>query len=53
MAQIFKKKILIDLDGVLNEYKGQYYADTIPEIKAGVVNFYGFSDTFEICFCYS
>lgn len=39
MAQIFKKKILIDLDGVLNEYKGQYYADTNPEIKAGVVNF--------------
>ena len=36
----FTKKILIDLDGVLNEYgKEKYDENYIPKIKAGVVEF--------------
>ena len=36
----FKKKILIDLDGVLNEYgKEAYDENFIPEIKDGAVDF--------------
>ena len=35
-----KKKILIDLDGVLNEYgKENYDENYIPEIKSGAVEF--------------
>ena len=35
----FKKTILIDLDGVLNEYTGSYDKNYIPPIKAGAKNF--------------
>ena len=34
-----KKTILIDLDGVLNEYKGDFKPDYIPPMKAGADNF--------------
>ena len=34
-----KKTILIDLDGVLNQYKGEYNPDFIPPIKAGAYEF--------------
>ena len=34
-----KKTILIDLDGVLNEYVGNYDKDFIPPIKAGAKEF--------------
>ena len=34
-----KKKILLDLDGVLNTYTGNYNADYIPPIKDGDVEF--------------
>ena len=37
---MFKKKILIDLDGVLNEYGKELYDENfIPEIKDGAVDF--------------
>ena len=37
---MFKKKILIDLDGVLNEYgKEKYDENYIPEIKIGAFDF--------------
>ena len=37
---MFKKKILVDLDGVLNEYgKEKYDENHIPEIKTGAKNF--------------
>ena len=37
---MFKKKILIDLDGVLNQYgKEKYDENYIPEIKDGVTSF--------------
>lgn len=35
----FRKKILIDLDGVLNEYSGNYDENYIPEIKNGAKEF--------------
>ena len=35
----FKKTILIDLDGVLNEYKGKFDKDFIPPIKLGAKEF--------------
>jgi hypothetical protein len=35
----YKKKILIDLDGVLNEYRGEYDENSIPEIKKGAKEF--------------
>ena len=35
----FKKTILIDLDGVLNEYKGEFDKDFIPPIKLGAKEF--------------
>src|SRR5574344_1835162 len=35
----FKKTILIDLDGVLNEYKGIFDKNFIPEIKCGAKKF--------------
>ena len=34
-----KKTILIDLDGVLNNYVGNYNKDFIPPIKAGAKEF--------------
>ena len=35
-----KKRILIDLDGVLNEYEKEKYDENyIPEIKEGAVEF--------------
>ena len=34
-----KKTILIDLDGVLNDYVGNYDKDFIPPIKAGAKEF--------------
>lgn len=34
-----KKTILIDLDGVLNEYTGDYDKDFIPKIKPGAKKF--------------
>ena len=41
---MFTKKILIDLDGVLNEYgKEKFNENHIPDIKAGA---YEFLDTF-------
>ena len=37
---MFKKKILIDLDGVLNEYgKEKYNENFIPEVKIGAEDF--------------
>ena len=35
----FKKRILIDLDGVLNKYNGNYDENNIPEIKDGAIEF--------------
>lgn len=37
--QTLKKTILVDLDGVLNEYKGNYSENIIPPIKKGAKNF--------------
>ena len=34
-----KKTILLDLDGVLNEYKGEYNPDIIPELRSGAISF--------------
>ena len=40
MKDFYTKKILIDLDGVLNEYgKEKYDENYIPEIKEGAVEF--------------
>ncbi len=40
MGNLYKKKILIDLDGVLNEYgKEPYDENFIPEIKPGAKEF--------------
>lgn len=36
---MFKKRILIDLDGVLNNYNGNYDENHIPEIKQGAKDF--------------
>ena len=35
----YKKKILIDLDGVLNNYDGCYDEENIPHIKDGAEDF--------------
>ncbi len=44
-----KKIILIDLDGVLNTYKGNFDKDFIPEIKAGAKEFLeNLNKTYEI-----
>lgn len=37
--RIFKKTILIDLDGVLNKYDGKYDEYSIPPIKEGAYEF--------------
>ena len=39
MDKKFKKTILIDLDGVLNEYEGKFDKDFIPPIKLGAKEF--------------
>lgn len=39
MTAHFKKKLLIDLDGVLNEYNGNYDENVIPPIKEGAKEF--------------
>lgn len=36
---MYRKKILIDLDGVLNIYSGDYDKNTIPDIKEGAKEF--------------
>lgn len=36
---MFKKTILIDLDGVLNTYTGSFNPEFIPPIRAGVKEF--------------
>ena len=35
----FKRKILVDLDGVLNNYEGVYDENYIPELKDGAIDF--------------
>ena len=35
----YKKTILVDLDGVLNEYTGNFDKNTIPKIKDGAREF--------------
>lgn len=35
----YKKTILIDLDGVLNQYDGNFDKNIIPEIKSGAKDF--------------
>ena len=34
-----KKTLLIDLDGVLNEYKGNYDENVLPALKEGALEF--------------
>ena len=34
-----KKTILVDLDGVLNEYTGKYDENNIPQIREGALDF--------------
>ena len=44
-----RKKILIDLDGVLNVYSGNYDQNIIPEIKLGAKEFLEqLHDTFDL-----
>lgn len=44
-----KRTILMDLDGVLNEYKGDYDKDYIPNIKEGALDFLqGLSQNYEL-----
>ena len=46
---MFKKTILIDLDGVLNTYDGKFDEQTIPPIKAGSYEFIkNLSDNYKI-----
>ena len=47
--QTTKRKILLDLDGVLNTYTGNYDAEHIPPIKDGAIEFLqNLSEYFEI-----
>ena len=39
MSKKYRKTILIDLDGVLNEYTGDFDKDYIPPIKDGAKEF--------------
>ena len=39
MKEKFKKTILIDLDGVLNTYNGEYDENSIPQMKDGAKEF--------------
>ncbi len=44
-----KKMILIDLDGVLNTYTGNFDKDVIPNIKEGAFEFLeNLSKTYEV-----
>ena len=36
----YKKTILIDLDGVLNQYDGHFDANNIPPVRVGVKEFF-------------
>ncbi len=36
---MYRKKLLIDLDGVLNEYRGNYDENFIPPLKTGAKEF--------------
>ena len=38
MNKIYKKTILLDLDGVLNTYTGEYDKDYIPPIRNGAID---------------
>lgn len=38
-GETMKKTIMIDLDGVLDNYNGNYIEDTIPDIKSGAKEF--------------
>ncbi len=45
----YKKTILIDLDGVLNQYQGSYSNDYIPPVREGAKDFVkNLSRNFEI-----
>ena len=49
MDKIFKRTILIDLDGVLNEYTGNFDKEYIPPIKNGAKEFIkNLSEKFEL-----
>ena len=49
MNKTFKRTILIDLDGVLNEYDGKFDEKFIPPIKKGAKKFLeDLSENFEI-----
>ena len=49
MGEKFRKTILIDLDGVLNEYTGGFDKDYIPPIKDGAKEFLeNLSEKFDI-----
>ena len=49
MSNKFRKTILIDLDGVLNEYTGGFDKDYIPPIKDGAKEFLeNLSENFDI-----
>ena len=39
MQKTYKPTLLIDLDGVLNEYKGNYDVEYIPEMREGAQDF--------------
>ena len=39
LGETMKKTIMIDLDGVLDNYNGNYIEDTIPDIKSGAKEF--------------
>ena len=36
----YKKTILIDLDGVLNQYDGHFDINKIPPVRTGIKDFY-------------
>ncbi len=49
MKNLIKKTILIDLDGVLNNYVGGFDKDIIPEIKTGAKEFlYDLANTYRL-----
>ena len=49
MNKNFKRTILIDLDGVLNQYTGNFEKDYIPPIKEGAKEFLkNLSNNFEL-----
>ena len=48
MEKQYKKTILIELDGVLNQYNGHFDINIIPPIREGVKDFFeSFDDNFE------